>query len=371
MSLLVMLAATPLQAQRVETRRVWPGQWLTSYIPFVAALPNDGPSIEWRMRRWQMAGYDDRVTHTVAWTVRAAYSPWAGSWLGSVGLSAPRLGRNWRLAAEVQAGRAARFGYYGLGNVTDGAGAAGNRVSRNLYALTADLTGTIAGPLGVSLQVQGARAEFRARDATSAFEDDFGASLAQWETSMRVGLVLDLRDREYDTRSGFAAEFGVQQGFGAGDDWQRWHGIARGWIPLTQGTVVAARVFGGDISGVPTLYARQVLPAWEQPFSVLGGEDSHRATAFGRFTGTGVLGTNLEVRQMVLGRKDLGGIGLVAFADAGRSFEGEKLRLTLDDWTLGAGGGIVLKALRGNVFVFTVGWTEDESHIGFRTGWMF
>jgi hypothetical protein len=361
----------PAHAQGVETKRVWPGQWLTSYIPFVAALPNDGPTIEWRMRRWQMANYDDRVTHNVAFNFRGAYSPWAGSWLASVGLSAPRLGKDWRLAGELQAGRAARFGYYGLGNVTDRSGADGNRVSRNLYALTADLTGNIAGPLGVSVQVQGARAEFRARDSTSAFEDDFGESLGQWETSVRLALVLDLRDKEYDTRSGFAAEFGVQQGYGAGDDWQRWHGVARGWLPVTKSTVVAARVFGADISGVPTLYARQVMPAWEQPFSVLGGEDSHRAVAFGRFTGTGVLGTNLEVRQMLFGRKDLGGVGIVAYADAGRVFEGEALRFTTDDWTLGGGGGIVLKALRGNVFLFTVGFTEAESHVGFRTGWMF
>jgi hypothetical protein len=323
------------------------------------------------MRRWQMADYDDRVTANVAWSLRAAYSPWAGSWLGSIGLAAPRLGPGWRLTAELQAGRAARFGYYGLGNVTDRSGPDGNRVSRNLYALTGDLTRQVAGPLGVSLMVQGARAEYRERDTGSAFARDFGPELAQWEASARLALVLDLRDQEYDTRSGFAADGGVQLGYGAGEDFTRWHAIARGWIPLTHSTVVAARLFGGDLSGTPTLYARQVLPAWEQPFSALGGEDSHRALPFGRFTGTGVLGTNLEVRQMLFGRKDLGGMGLVAYADAGRAFEGEKLRLTFDDWTLGGGGGIVLKALRGNIFVFTVGWTADESHVGFRTGWAF
>lgn len=368
---LLLLPVMPAAAQRVETRRVWPGQWLTSYIPFVAALPNDGPSLEWRMRRWQMAEYDDRVTHNLAWTFRAAYSPWAGSWLGTIGLSAPRLGPGWRLAAGLQAGRAARFGYYGLGNVTDGGGAEGNRVSRNLYALTADLTRTITGPLAASLMLQGAGTEFRERDATSAFSRDFGPELTQWEGSARLALVLDLRDQEYDTRSGFAADAGVQVGYGAGEDYTRWHAVARGWVPLTKGTVLAARLFGTDLSGTPTLYARQVLPAWEQPFSVLGGEDSHRALPFGRLTGTGVLGANIELRQMVFGRKDMFGVGLIAFADAGRAFEGEKVSLTLDDWTAGGGGGIVLKALRGNIFVFTVGWTERESHIGFRTGWMF
>ncbi len=367
----LVLGATSAAAQRVEARRVWPGQWLTSYIPFIAALPNDGPSIEWRMRRWQMAEYDDRVTHTTAFTFRAAYSPWAGSWLGAVGLSAPRLAPGWRLAAELQAGRAARFGYYGLGNTTDRNGADGNRVSRNLYALTADLTRTVTGPLAVSLMLQGAGAEFREREAGSAFSQDFGTELTQWEGSARLALVLDLRDREYDTRSGLAADGGVQVGYSGGEDYTRWHAVVRGWLPVTRSTVVAARLVGSDLSGTPTLYARQVLPAWEQPFSVLGGEDSHRAVPFGRFTGTGVLGTSLEVRQMVFGRKDLGGVGLVAFVDAGRVFEGEKVSLTSDDWTLGGGGGVVLKALRGNVFVFTVGWTEHESHIGFRTGWMF
>ena len=87
-SLFLLLIPAHASAQRIERKPAYPGQWLTSYIPFVATLPNDGPSIEFRARHWQMADYEDRVTHNIAWIGRAAWSPWGGSWLASVGLSA-------------------------------------------------------------------------------------------------------------------------------------------------------------------------------------------------------------------------------------------------------------------------------------------
>jgi hypothetical protein len=375
-SLFLLLIPALASAQRIERKPAYPGQWLTSYIPFVATLPNDGPSIEFRARHWQMADYEDRVTHNIAWIGRAAWSPWGGSWLGSIGLSAPQLAPGWRLAGEVQAGRANRYGFYGLGNVTDvntdldEADKYLYRVRRNLYAANLDLTRQLAGPVGISLMLQGANADFEAI-GPSVFESQFGESLNQWEGSGRLALVLDLRDTEYDTRKGVLADVGFQLGYGDGDDYRRWYGELRGWVPPTPTTVIAARAFASDLSGTPTLYAREVIPAWEQPFSVLGGEESQRALSYGRLTGTGVLGANIEVRQMIYGRQDLGGVGLVAFVDAGRAFEGEKLSLTFDDWTVGYGGGLVVKVLRGNIFVLTAGFSGDEHHIGFRTGWMF
>ena len=167
-SLFLLLIPAHASAQRIERKPAYPGQWLTSYIPFVATLPNDGPSIEFRARHWQMADYEDRVTHNIAWIGRAAWSPWGGSWLGSIGLSAPQLAPGWRLAGEVQAGRANRYGFYGLGNVTDvntdldEADKYLYRVRRNLYAANLDLTRQLAGPVGISLMLQGANADFEA-----------------------------------------------------------------------------------------------------------------------------------------------------------------------------------------------------------------
>ncbi len=376
-SLFLLLIPELASAQRIERKPAYPGQWLTSYIPFVATLPNDGPSIEFRARHWQMADYEDRVTHNIAWIGRAAWSPWGGSWLASVGLSAPRIGRNQRLRGELQAGRANRFGFYGLGNVTDVNTDLGDddkylyRVRRDLYALTVDYTAQFSRSFGVSIQAQGAGAHYDALSGPSTFASQFGTSLTQWEVSGRGAFVLDLRDNEYDTRSGLLADAGIQVGYADGDTYGRLYGVLGGWVPATPTTTVAARGFISNLSGTPTLYAREVIPAWEQPFSVLGGEESQRALPYGRLTGTGVIGANLEVRQMVYGRQDLGGVGLVAFVDGGRVFEGEDVRLTLDDWTVGFGGGVVVKVLRGNIFVLTAGFSGDEHHIGFRTGWMF
>jgi hypothetical protein len=103
---------------------------------------------------------------------------------------------------------------------------------------------------------------------------------------------------------------------------------------------------------------------------VLGSEESHRAIPYGRFTGTGLLGTNFEVRQGIITKGEYGALGVVLFVDAGRSFEND-FKLTFDDWTVGGGGGLVVRILRGNVFILTYGITKNESHVGFRTGWMF
>ena len=91
----------------------------------------------------------------------------------------------------------------------------------------------------------------------------------------------------------------------------------------------------------------------------------------GRFTGRGVLAANLEVRQAIKDWGDLAAVGLVGFADGGRAFGEEGFRLTFDGWTLGGGGGIWVRALRNNIFVFTVGFAEGDTFLGFRSGWSF
>jgi outer membrane protein assembly factor BamA len=232
-----------------------------------------------------------------------------------------------------------------------------------------DLTRTITGPLRASVMLNGSIADYSSLSPTSTFQQVVGSDLNQAEGSVTGALVLDLRDNEYDTRKGLLAEAGGQ--FGISDNnYTRWYGIARGWMPATKTTVVAARIFVSNMTGTPTLLAQQVLPGWESPYAVLGSEDSHRALPYGRFTGTGLLGTNFEVRQGIITKGEYGALGLVLFLDAGRSFEND-FKLTFDDWTVGGGGGLVVRILRGNVFILTYGITRNESHVGFRTGWMF
>jgi hypothetical protein len=368
--------AVPVAAQHIEKKETYPGEWLTSYYPFIATLPNNGPSVEFRAQHWQMAPYGGPVTTAIRFNGRAAWAPWGGSWLGDIGMSAPLLAPGWRLMADVQAGRDTRYGYYGLGNnttidpdLTKDTEPYLYRVNRALYAATLDVTRRITGPLGVSVMLNGARSDFSSLSPTSVFESEFGTSLSQTERSVTGALVLDLRDNEYDTRRGALFEAGGQYGI-SDEHYSRWYGIARGWVPATRTTVIAARLFLSNLSGTPTLLAQQTIPGWEAPYATLGSEDSHRALPYGRFTGTGQIGTNLEVRQAVLEKGEYGALGIVLFVDAGRSFE-DDFKMTFDDWTVGGGGGISLRILRGNVFVLTYGIAKNESHVGFRTGWMF
>ena len=91
--LLALGGAGPALAQGVSTKKAYPGQWLTSYYPFIATLPNNGPSFELRAQHWQMAPYEAPVTAAVLFSGRAAWAPWGGSWLANVGMEAPLLAK--------------------------------------------------------------------------------------------------------------------------------------------------------------------------------------------------------------------------------------------------------------------------------------
>ena len=372
----LLLWAAPLAAQGIARREAEPGQWLTSYIPFIAAAPNDGPTLEFRVWHWQKAPWGERVTNAVQLTGRVGWSP-RGSWLAIGRLEWPRLADGWRLAAQVQATRDIRWGYYGLGNTTDVDRDLADDAQPHLYEVRrrrvlgyADVTRRLTGPLAASFALYGTSANFTSRPGPSRFADDFGPELTQNEVSARLALVLDLRDREYDTRRGALVEAGYQVG-ASDESYGRWYGIARGWYAPTATTVLAARAFAANLTGTPTLESRLTLPAWEATMSTLGGEESHRAVPNGRFTGRGVLGARAEVRQAL---KDFGGygaVGVLGFVDGGRSFEQEDWSATLDDWTVGGGGGLWARVLQGNILLFTAGIAEGESFLGFRTAWSF
>ncbi|HEX5820101.1 MAG TPA: BamA/TamA family outer membrane protein [Gemmatimonadales bacterium] len=372
----LLLWAAPLSAQGIERKEVEPGQWLTSYIPFIAAAPNDGPTIEFRAWHWKKAEWGDRVTNAVQLTGRAGWSP-RGSWLAIGRLEWPRLADGWRLAAQVQATHDQRWGYYGLGNTIDAdrnletdAQPYYNQVRRRRLLGYADVTRRLTGPLSASVAVYGTSANFDARPGPSYFREDFAEAFTQNEASARLALVLDLRDREYDVRRGALIEGGYQVGVSA-ETYGRWYGIARGWVSPTATTVLSARAFAANLTGTPTLESRLTLPAWERTMSTLGGEESHRGVPNGRFTGRGVIGTTVEVRQAVKDFEGFGAVGVLGFVDGGRVFETEPWTLTFDDWTVGGGGGIWLRVMQGNVLQFTAGFAEGESFLGFRTAWSF
>jgi hypothetical protein len=64
-------------------------------------------------------------------------------------------------------------------------------------------------------------------------------------------------------------------------------------------------------------------------------------------------------------------IGVVGFVDAGRVFQGERLRLTTDDLSVSAGGGLVVRLLRGNTAIFNVAQGPDGVEVSVSGGWAF
>src|SRR5262249_35417751 len=126
----------------------------------------------------------------------------------------------------------------------------------------------------------------------SLFRTDFGTKdITDTDVQGRVSLVLDLRDNEFNTTKGGFAQASFGGGTG-GDGYSRVTADIRGYVPLREGTVLAARVAGTNVSSKAPLNARYEMPVWEGELSVLGGTTSNRGLAFQRLAGRGALFTS-------------------------------------------------------------------------------
>ena len=375
--LLLLLGLLPAAlAAQEEAEPEYSPPWRLSYFPYLSGGANDGPVLSARLRYWQPAEYEDRVTARAALDVAAGLSP-QGSRYAAVRFSAPLLWQGWRLHAGVGAERLARYGYFGLGNDTDKNDDLVDetdpflyRVRRTRYKGVVELTRQIRGPLGVALQADVESARFTTLPGPSLFDADFGEEVKQDDVAGRIALIYDTRDAEYNTHQGLLLEAGAQVGSGA-DGYTRLYGNFRGYLTVREGTVVAARIVASGMGGTPTLNARYIVPGWEDGISVLGGESTHRALDTGRLAGRGTLFGNLEVRHDLLPFGDLGAVTLLAFIDAGRVFEEESWRLTTEDMKVGGGGGIGLRILRSTIFTFNFAGGPDGFNFEVGSGWMF
>jgi hypothetical protein len=351
--------------------------WRLSYFPYITGLSNDGPLIAARARYWKPAAYEDLVTAKAELELNAGIG-FRGSRFVTATATVPRLAKGWRFFGLAAAVREARFGFYGLGNETvkdESLEQPDNklyyRVRRRTYRVNAEITRQLAGPLHAALLGELVSARYTAPDdQPSLFDQTFGPELSNKDASARLALVFDTRDNEFNTLRGVLVETGVQLAAGGGN-YERVYGIARGWLTPREGTTLAVRLAGSQLYGAPTRDARLIIPGWERPVLVLGGNFSHRGLDLPRFAGAGVVFGNFEVRQEVFGFGPYGAIGVVGFVDAGRVFEGDKFRLTFDDLKVGGGGGIAIRILRSTIFTFTVGRGPDGTNIDLNSGWFF
>ena len=348
--------------------------WLLSYYPYVAGGVGRGPVLMARVRYFQPAPWQDRVTYRAETWVQAGIGL-EGSRLAQIGVHAPLLADGWRVAGRLDARRNTRANYFGVGQFTERSDAREEadefayQVHRTTWRAQADLTRTLMGPLSVALGGSVSTDRWFALSPTSVFGEDAGDALKENDASGRLALVVDTRNNEFDPTNGLLVEFGGQMGSG-GDGYERLYGIARGYHELRKGTVVAARLAASDMFGDPPLAARFELPGWEQPLKVYGGS-TNRGLDGERRVGTGVLFGNLEVRQQLIWIQNTVGITLVGFADAGRVFEGERLRLTTDDLDVSGGGGLVFQLLRDAMFGVRVAGGPEGARFDISGGWAF
>ena len=369
-------APTPTPTPTVEERGA---RWRTSYFPYLTGGANDSPLLAFRFRHWQPADYEARTTYTAAFNADAGIAP-KGSRFVSVQFKAPGLVDGWRLAVQGAMERQVRYGYFGLGNETvyDKDAVTDDdpfiyRMRRTRYRFSTEVTRRIRGPFHVAVLAEYEHARFTSLPGVSVFATDFPlGELKQDDLAGRVALVYDTRDNEYNTHQGLLLEAGTQVGTGgAGDGYTRQYVILRGYLPVREGTVVAARLAGSGMGGTSSLDARFTLPGWEHAVPVLGGEYSHRGLDYGRLTGRGTLFGNLEVRHDLLPFGDLGAITLLAFLDVGRVFEQEDFRLTTEDMKVGGGGGVGIRVLRSSIFTFNFAGGPDGFNFSVGSGWMF
>jgi outer membrane protein assembly factor BamA len=350
--------------------------WRTSFYPYFTSSSNDGPVLAFRVRHWQAAEYDDRVTANAAFVADAGITPRGGRHV-KLQFKAPQLREGWRLNTFAGAVREVRYGYFGLGNDTqynkDAVTSAQPflyRVRRTRYRGLLEVTRQLRGPLQVAVLGDVEWARFTSLPGPSVFKSDFSPELRQTDVSGRVALVYDTRDNEFNTHQGLLLEAGTQVGSG-GDGYTRLYTVLRGYLTVREGTVVAARIGASGMGGSPSLDARYTIPAWENWIPVLGGQYSHRSLDTGRLAGRHLLFGNLEVRHDLLAFGDLGAITLLAFTDAGRVFEGENFRLTTKGMKVGGGGGIALRILRSSILTFNFAGGPDGFNFSLGTGWMF
>ncbi len=373
----------PVAVRAQDTTTTYP--WRLSYFPYVLASPNDGVigvarAVWFRQSRW-----DARVPVAAQVSIDAGYST-KDAWLARVEGDFPQLAPGWRLQAEAEARSTPDFATVDLDDVA---------ADRQVFAV--EVTRHLAGP--VMLALRGGMSHTAALFYSPGANADLsGPRNSETDWHGRLALIVDRRDREYDTRHGALVQAGVLAGhFGDtyrglsldDDDYTGWYALAAGWLPLSARTRVTARIGARALSAgaFNGFEAERTLPAWEDDITVFGGAESNRGLPEAAVMGRGVLLASAELRHDVV-TVPAASLALIAFADAGRVFvdnacdvarsradppiycgSSGTLRLTLDGWTVAPGVGVALRLLRDAVLEATVARAEHATRIYVSSGW--
>jgi hypothetical protein len=372
LALALVACAAPLAAQDADAGV----PWRLSYFPYLQASPNDGVMGIARAIWFQQADWDARTSLRRSVAVDAGYST-RDAWLARLTYADPTIATNWRAHAGLEAGREPRFG-----DVRD-------PIARERLIARAEVTRRAYGPVQVAVQLVARHDRFEGTSAVLGRRyplaplEASGDAISQTDLTARGAVILDLRDREYEVNSGVLAELGLIAG-SAGDGYQGAYGSVRGYVSPRRGTRLTARGAFRSLTETQAVAALHELPQWESPVTTFGGHGSHRGFGVGHFAGRGLLLGGLELRHDILNMGDFGAITAIAFVDGGRVFadtnstslilltdreRAGRLRLTLDDWQWGAGGGVALRVLRAATLTITASGGDGETRWYVGSGW--
>jgi len=364
----VLLGVGALRLSAQDTTQAYP--WRLSYFPYITASPNDGVMAMGRVLFFQQSRWDDRVSLHSGVAIEGGYST-KNSWLLRARGDFPQLAPGWRLQVIGQANKQPNFT---IDRITP--------ESATQQRGSIEVTHTIAGPIAVALR--GEASHLRRSFSVSDIEGNPFGSIAVSSTDVRgrIAIVVDQRDREYDTRSGTLLQGGYFRGHVSNytqPSYDGVYGLAAGWLPLNEKTRVTARV-GARFSDQLAPDAARVIPAWEDDILIAGGPESNRALPIAARVNNCVKLASAELRHDVKVFPG-GAITLLAFVDGSQADNCNRDHVTValrtatsgnilsDEWAWGPGAGVSLRLLRNAILTATIARGDGASRIYVSSGW--
>lgn len=367
--------APPLAAQRAAARPYWD----FTYTPYGYYSSIDGWWLAGFVRVYSPIGFRERPEPNRASLTMTGGASTQGSYLLELDLQAPALWDGWRLGLTLDATRANRLGYFGIGNDTgydtDSITPASPyfyNVSRSSTLARLQIQRRLVGPLRALAGASFEHTTFRTLPGDGLFRRDRAAGIADGapfdDAVARVGLVADTRDNEIDPHAGVLAE----ALYATARHYTRATLGAQGYVRPLEKLVLAGRILGERIRGAPAISVQQTIESSSRPYIALGGYRSLRGYYDSRFIGPGKLLGGLEVRYALLYAPSILEVKLVGFYDVGRVFgPGEDLRLTTEGLHGGKGGELAVRLGRNTLLAVGVGFGEDGSQLLFGSTWSY
>lgn len=371
----VLLGPRPAAAQQAQTRSFWD----YTYTPFGYYSSIDGWWLAGYLRVYSPIGFRERPEPNRAAITFTAGASTKGSYLVELDAQAPALWDGWRVGLTLDAIRANRLGYFGIGNDTRYDTDSLTPTSPYFYAVSRSsrlarlqIQRRLLGPLRALVGASVEHTTYRTLPGDGLFARDQAAGITDAapfnDLVARAGLVADTRDNEIDPHAGLLAE----ALYASGRRYTRATFGVQGYVHPLEKLVLAGRILGERTRGSPAVSVQQTIESSGRPYIALGGYRSLRGYYDSRFIGPSKLLGGLEVRYALLYAPTILEVKLVGFYDLGRVYgSGEDFRLTTKGLHAGKGAELAIRFGRNALLAVGAGFGEDGSQLLFGSTWSF